>query len=73
MVTPRRSETIIPAGGLAFTQSGQLSLKEYYTLVVIGKGGVGHAAYGMEKQPCTATAAAVLKESWCGCECAEQF
>ena len=47
-----RSKEIIatstPAGRSASTTRGQLFLEEYYTLGVIGKAGLGHAAHGRQ-------------------------
>ncbi len=49
---------------LGFYTSGQLFLEEYYTLGVIGKGGLGTPHMDGNTRLCTATAAAAMKESF---------
>src|SRR5207248_9408043 len=44
--------------------SGQLFLEEYYTLAVIGKGGIGPPHTDGNTRLCTATAASALKASF---------
>ncbi|UBV44343.1 nitrate reductase (plasmid) [Deinococcus taeanensis] len=63
----RRSRQIIEAHtpmGIGFYTSGQLFLEEYYTLGVIGKGGLGTPHMDGNTRLCTATAAAALKASF---------
>jgi ferredoxin-nitrate reductase len=50
--------------GIGFYTSGQLFLEEYYTLGVIGKGGIGTPHMDGNTRLCTATAAAALKVSF---------
>ena len=52
------------SGALGFYTSGQLFLEEYYTLAVIGKGGLGTPHMDGNTRLCTATAAAALKVSF---------
>src|SRR4051794_17874889 len=47
-----------------FYTSGQLFLEEYYTLAIIGKGGIGTPHMDGNTRLCTATAAAAMKESF---------
>ncbi|MFH9125750.1 molybdopterin oxidoreductase family protein [Streptomyces globisporus] len=47
-----------------FYTSGQLFLEEYYTLAVIGKGGLGTPHMDGNTRLCTATSAAAFKESF---------
>jgi anaerobic selenocysteine-containing dehydrogenase len=51
-------------GRLGFYTSGQLFLEEYYTLAVLGKGGLGTPHMDGNTRLCTATAAAALKASF---------
>lgn len=55
------------AGSIGFYTSGQLFLEEYYTLAVIGRGGLGTAHMDGNTRLCTATAGQALKESF-GCD-----
>ncbi|WP_406373975.1 nitrate reductase [Streptomyces sp. NBC_01550] len=48
----------------AFYTSGQLTIEEYYTLAVIGKGGIGTPHMDGNTRLCTATAAAAFQESF---------
>ena len=52
---------------IGFYTSGQLFLEEYYTLALIGHGGIGTNHMDGNTRLCTATAAAALKESF-GCD-----
>ncbi|MFC4638930.1 molybdopterin oxidoreductase family protein [Deinococcus hohokamensis] len=52
------------AMGIGFYTTGQLFLEEYYTLGVIGKGGLGTPHMDGNTRLCTATAAAALKETF---------
>jgi ferredoxin-nitrate reductase len=52
------------AGALAFYNSGQLCLEEYYTLSVIAEIGIGTNHVDGNTRLCTATAAAALMESF---------
>ncbi|BDP43732.1 molybdopterin oxidoreductase (plasmid) [Deinococcus aetherius] len=52
------------SGAIGFYTSGQLFLEEYYTLGVIGKGGLGTPHMDGNTRLCTATAAAALKVSF---------
>lgn len=52
------------ASSIGFYTSGQLFLEEYYTLALIGKGGLGTPHMDGNTRLCTATAAAALKESF---------
>lgn len=63
----RRTKDIIEkhtASAIGFYTSGQLMLEEYYTLALIGKGGIGTPHMDGNTRLCTATAAAALKESF---------
>ncbi|GGL17840.1 molybdopterin oxidoreductase family protein [Deinococcus radiotolerans] len=63
----RQSRQVIEshtAMGIGFYTSGQLFLEEYYTLSVIGKGGLGTPHMDGNTRLCTATAAAALKVSF---------
>lgn len=51
----------------AFYTSGQLMAEEYYTLAVIGKGGIGTPHMDGNTRLCTATAAAAFGETF-GCD-----
>jgi anaerobic selenocysteine-containing dehydrogenase len=51
-------------GRFGFYTSGQLFLEEYYTLGIIGKGGIGTPHMDGNTRLCTATAAASLKASF---------
>jgi ferredoxin-nitrate reductase len=51
-------------GRIGFYTTGQLFLEEYYTLAVIGKGGIGTPHMDGNTRLCTATAAAALKASF---------
>ena len=51
----------------AFYTSGQLTIEEYYTLAVIGKGGIGTPHMDGNTRLCTATAATAFGESF-GCD-----
>jgi anaerobic selenocysteine-containing dehydrogenase len=48
----------------AFFTSGQLMIEEYYTLAVIGKGGIGTPHMDGNTRWCTVTAAAALQETF---------
>lgn len=66
----RRSRKLLDETGPlshAFYTSGQLTIEEYYTLAVIGKGGIGTPHMDGNRRLCTATAAAVFGESF-GCD-----
>ncbi len=52
------------AGALAFYNSGQLCLEEYYTLAVIAEIGLGTNHVDANTRLCTSTAAAALMESF---------
>jgi anaerobic selenocysteine-containing dehydrogenase len=52
------------SASIAFYSSGQLFLEEYYTLALIGKGGLGTPHMDGNTRLCTATAAAALRESF---------
>ena len=63
----RRSQATIAGytpGAMAFYNSGQLTLEEYYTLSIIGDGGVGTPHMDGNTRLCTATAALALIESF---------
>jgi anaerobic selenocysteine-containing dehydrogenase len=65
-----RSRALLEAkggGAFGFCTSGQLFSEEYYTLGVIGKGGLGTPHMDGNTRLCTATAAQALKESF-GCD-----
>ncbi len=49
---------------ILFYNSGQLFLEEYYTLGVIGKGGIGTRNMDANTRLCTATASFALRESF---------
>lgn len=51
-------------GSIGFYTTGQLFLEEYYTLAVIGRGGIGTNHIDGNTRLCTATAAAALKQSF---------
>lgn len=51
-------------GSIGFYTTGQLFLEEYYTLALIGHGGIGTHHMDGNTRLCTATAAAALKESF---------
>ena len=53
--------------GIAFYTSGQLFLEEYYTLAMIGKGGLHNLHMDGNTRLCTATAATAMRESF-GCD-----
>ena len=59
-------ETLIADGpdGVAFYNSGQLLLEEYYTLGKIARAGLGIATIDANTRLCTATTAAALMESF---------
>ena len=50
--------------GIGFYTSGQLFIEEYYTLGIIGKGGLGTPHMDGNTRLCTATSAAALKVSF---------
>ncbi len=54
-------------GAIGFYTTGQLFLEEYYTLALIGKGGIGTPHMDGNTRLCTATAAAALRETF-GCD-----
>lgn len=63
----RRSKDLIAkhtASAIGLYTSGQLLLEEYYTLALVGKGGLGTPHMDGNTRLCTATAAAALKESF---------
>ena len=66
LIVRRSRETIhrYTPGAMAFYNSGQLTLEEYYTLSIIGDGGVGTPHMDGNTRLCTATADAALKESF---------
>lgn len=62
-----RSRAIIAkntSNAISFYTSGQLFIEEYYTLGIIGKGGLGTPHMDGNTRLCTATAGAALKESF---------
>ncbi len=62
-----RTEELLAERGpssVGFYTTGQLFLEEYYTLAVIGHGGIGTNHMDGNTRLCTATAAAALKESF---------
>lgn len=62
-----RSQDIIKTSSgsaIGFYTSGQLLLEEYYTLGLLGKGGLGTPHMDGSTRLCTATAGAALKESF---------
>jgi anaerobic selenocysteine-containing dehydrogenase len=52
------------AGAVAFYNSGQLYLEEYYTLAVVAEAGIGTSHLDGNTRLCTATAAIALMESF---------
>ncbi|HEY9604935.1 MAG TPA: molybdopterin-dependent oxidoreductase, partial [Allocoleopsis sp.] len=52
------------SGAIGFYTSGQLFIEEYYTLAVIGKGGLGTPHMDGNTRLCTATSAAALQMSF---------
>lgn len=65
-----RSRALLDAKGPlshGFFTSGQLMTEEYYTLAVIGKGGIGTPHMDGNTRWCTATASAAFQESF-GCD-----
>ncbi len=54
----------VSASAIGFYTSGQLFLEEYYTLGLMGKGGLGTPHMDGSTRLCTATAGAALKESF---------
>ncbi len=52
------------AGAMAFYNTGQLMLEEYYTLALIAFGGLGTTNIDGNTRLCTATAEAALRESF---------
>jgi anaerobic selenocysteine-containing dehydrogenase len=63
----RRSKELLDRhtpNSIAFYTSGQLFLEEYYTLAIIGKGGIGTPHMDGNTRLCTATADFSLKESF---------
>ena len=65
-----RSRALLDAKGAlshGFFTCGQLMTEEYYTLAVIGKGGLGTPHMDGNTRWCTATASAAFKESF-GCD-----
>jgi ferredoxin-nitrate reductase len=52
------------ASAIGFYTSGQLFLEEYYTLALIGKGGLGTPHMDGNTRLCTATAGEALKQSF---------
>ncbi len=52
------------SNAIGFYTSGQLFLEEYYTLGIIGKGGLGTPHMDGNTRLCTATAAQALKETF---------
>lgn len=65
-VTGRTNELLEERGpsSIGFYTTGQLFLEEYYTLALIGHGGIGTNHMDGNTRLCTATAAAALKESF---------
>ncbi|MFC8043358.1 molybdopterin oxidoreductase family protein [Nocardia sp. NPDC057353] len=68
-VAGRMKELLAERGpsSIGFYTTGQLFLEEYYTLGLIGHGGIGTNHMDGNTRLCTATAAAALKESF-GCD-----
>src|SRR3954452_4310638 len=66
MVAGRTKELLAERGpsSIGFYTTGQLFLEEYYTLALIGHGGIGTNHMDGNTRLCTATAAAALKESF---------
>ena len=65
-IVERSKELLEQKGPLSFGfyTTGQLFLEEYYTLAVIGRGGLGTPHMDGNTRLCTATAAAALKETF---------
>jgi ferredoxin-nitrate reductase len=65
-VVNKFNETLIEHGpdGIAFYNTGQLLLEEYYTLGKIARGGLGTANIDANTRLCTATTASSLMESF---------
>jgi len=65
-VADRTRELLAERGpsSIGFYTTGQLFLEEYYTLALIGHGGIGTNHMDGNTRLCTATAAAALKESF---------
>ncbi|QNN53473.1 molybdopterin oxidoreductase family protein [Nocardioides mesophilus] len=65
-VAGRTKELLAERGpsSIGFYTTGQLFLEEYYTLALIGHGGIGTNHMDGNTRLCTATAAAALKESF---------
>jgi anaerobic selenocysteine-containing dehydrogenase len=65
-VVSRTKELLEERGpsSVGFYTTGQLFLEEYYTLALIGHGGIGTNHMDGNTRLCTATAAAALKESF---------
>ncbi|WP_048876542.1 molybdopterin oxidoreductase family protein, partial [Saccharomonospora saliphila] len=65
-VVRRSTDLLREVGPLShgFYTTGQLFLEEYYTLAVLGKGGLGTPHMDGNTRLCTATAAAAMKESF---------
>lgn len=66
-IVARSRELLAAPGGFGkfgFYTSGQLFLEEYYTLAVLGKGGIGTPHMDGNTRTCTATAASALKASF---------
>ncbi|NIK59009.1 molybdopterin oxidoreductase family protein [Kribbella shirazensis] len=65
-VAGRTKELLAERGpsSIGFYTTGQLFLEEYYTLALVGHGGVGTNHLDGNTRLCTATAAAALKESF---------
>src|SRR3954468_6365051 len=66
MVAGRTKELLAERGpsSIGFYTTGQLFLEEYYTLALIGHGGIGTNHMDGNTRLCTAPAAAALKESF---------
>ena len=66
LIVEKFSETLVNDGpdGVAFYNSGQLLLEEYYTLGKIARAGIGTANIDANTRLCTATTAASLMESF---------
>jgi ferredoxin-nitrate reductase len=66
LVVTRSREVIerYTPGAMAFYNSGQLFLEDYYTLAIVAEGGVGTAHVDGNTRLCTATAAMALIESF---------
>ncbi|HZX06860.1 molybdopterin oxidoreductase family protein, partial [Kribbella sp.] len=65
-VAGRTKELLAERGpsSIGFYTTGQLFLEEYYTLALIGHGGIGTNHMDGNTRLCTATAAAALKETF---------